>query len=365
MSEQQKNDVLLSEETTTSEGQTSVAVQTEQAQAQTVPPGAQLASFRKTKNLSVEDVASYLKLAPRQVHAIEADDYASLPGMAITRGFIRTYAKLLGVDAAPLLDGLPKQEMRLGSLAGSDRVQPSTFHESSLPLRDRNKIVPVAIAIAVAAAVAAGGLYFWHKTEGGAVSPLSWLSSDKTEAAEQEAAPQVVASNTNEVEQTAPAESVEAPVTSPKFEMLPVAGVRSTTPDPAAVVPVTTSSVLPAPAAAPKVPATPAPVAVVTPATPVVAPVAPVEQAKPVIKVSNSKDLLRLKMREDAWVEIRRADNSVMFSRLLQAGTTESFDVPEPLQLVVGNASGVEATLRGEPLSLAVSKNNVARINLK
>ncbi len=348
MSEQQKNDVLVNEDATTSEVEASVLVQAEQAPAQIIPPGAQLASCRTLRGLSIDDVASYLKLAPRQIHAIEADDYASLPGMAITRGFIRTYAKLLGMDAVPLLAALPKQEMRLGAVAGSDRVQPATFNVSSLPLRDRKKIVPIAAVIVVAVAVAVAGFYLWHKTDGGAVSPLSLFSSNMEAAPQTGNVPEVLRQS-GDGSSDAPAavpvavatvapESIKAPVTFPKFERLPDAGASVEPPAPAAT-PVTLDKV--------------------------VAATVPAELVKPVIQVSNSKDLLRLVLREDAWVEMRRADGSILFSRLLAAGSTESFDVPEPLQLVIGNASGVDATLRGKPVTLPVSKNNVARINLK
>jgi cytoskeleton protein RodZ len=361
MSEQQKNDVLLSEEAT-SEGQTSASVQTEQAPAQITPPGAQLASYRKLKSLSVEDVASYLKLAPRQVHAIEADDYAALPGMAITRGFIRTYAKLLAIDPAPLLDALPKQEMRLGAVAGSDRVQKSTFNESSLPLRDRNKILPLAIAVAVAAAIAAGGFYFLHHSEDGPVSPLTWLEpkDDADAAATEDAVAPVVAASTDAAAvaaQATAAGSEQGSSAFPKFERLPVASIPGVSSAPAV-----TPAPVPTPAAVPTVAA---PVVAPAVAPKAAEPAAKEETVKPVLNVSNSKDLLRLVLREDAWVELRRADDSVIFSRLLQAGSTESFDVPEPVQLIVGNASGVVATLRGSPLDLPVSKNNVARISLK
>ena len=66
-------------------------------------PGSKLASTRNTLGWTVEQVAAQLKLAPRQIIALEADDYASLPEPAVVRGFIRAYAKLLKLDAAPLV----------------------------------------------------------------------------------------------------------------------------------------------------------------------------------------------------------------------------------------------------------------------
>jgi cytoskeleton protein RodZ len=71
-------------------------------------------------------------------------------------------------------------------------------------------------------------------------------------------------------------------------------------------------------------------------------------------------------MRQDSWIEIRRANNSAMVSRVIKAGTTESFKLTGPVALTVGNANGVDATLRGAPLELrAKAKNNVARLKLE
>ncbi|MBM3337631.1 MAG: DUF4115 domain-containing protein, partial [Betaproteobacteria bacterium] len=76
--------------------------------------------------------------------------------------------------------------------------------------------------------------------------------------------------------------------------------------------------------------------------------------------------LLELKMREDAWVEISAVSGNKLVSRLMKAGTTERFDVSEPVVLVVGNANGVDVTLRGQPLNLrAVARDNVSKLSLK
>lgn len=66
--------------------------------------GAQLRAAREAAQLTVDDVAQQLKLARRQVLAIENDEFAALPGPTFVRGFIRNYARLLRIDAAPLLE---------------------------------------------------------------------------------------------------------------------------------------------------------------------------------------------------------------------------------------------------------------------
>jgi len=83
-------------------------------------------------------------------------------------------------------------------------------------------------------------------------------------------------------------------------------------------------------------------------------------------QVPNAGDELILKLREDSWIEIRKSDNSAVISRLVKAGSTESFKLTGPVSLNIGNVKGVDATLRGAPLELrARAKNNVARLRLK
>lgn len=65
--------------------------------------GQQLRAAREARHMSVADVAEVLRFSVRQVEAIEADRYADLPGATLVRGFVRGYAKLLKLDAGPLL----------------------------------------------------------------------------------------------------------------------------------------------------------------------------------------------------------------------------------------------------------------------
>ena len=57
--------------------------------------GARLRAAREAAGLSIDAVAQQLKLAPRQVRALEDDDFAQLPGRTFVRGFMRNYARLV------------------------------------------------------------------------------------------------------------------------------------------------------------------------------------------------------------------------------------------------------------------------------
>ena len=78
----------------------------ESAPAPTV--GAQLKAERLRLGLSIADVAQRLKYAPRQIDAVEADDFKALPGLPFVRGFVRGYARLLGIEAGRLVEILER-----------------------------------------------------------------------------------------------------------------------------------------------------------------------------------------------------------------------------------------------------------------
>jgi cytoskeleton protein RodZ len=60
----------------------------------------------------VPEVAQSLKLAPRQVAAIESEDWGALPGNTMIRGFVRNYARVLNLDADALMRGLDATRMQ-------------------------------------------------------------------------------------------------------------------------------------------------------------------------------------------------------------------------------------------------------------
>ncbi len=69
--------------------------------------GTLLRAGREAAGLSVAAVAQQLKLAPRQIAAIEDGDYTKLPGRTFIRGFVRNYARLLRLDSDAVLAALP------------------------------------------------------------------------------------------------------------------------------------------------------------------------------------------------------------------------------------------------------------------
>ncbi|MFI4939155.1 MAG: helix-turn-helix domain-containing protein [Burkholderiales bacterium] len=129
--------------------------------------GARLAAERELKKWPIEHVASQLNLAPRQIQALETDNYAVLPGLASVRGFVRAYAKLLKIDAAPLVVMLPGEQTAptqpliprrtLPSTPFFDNRLISTGHRRSVSRAVLTAVIVVALVIAAVAADQMGG----------------------------------------------------------------------------------------------------------------------------------------------------------------------------------------------------------------
>lgn len=65
--------------------------------------GPELASARTRLGLTVDQLAERTRIRPHVIESIEVDDFAPCGGDFYARGHLRTLARVLGVDAAPLL----------------------------------------------------------------------------------------------------------------------------------------------------------------------------------------------------------------------------------------------------------------------
>ena len=66
--------------------------------------GSTLREARKSKGLGLNDLEEITKIRVRYLEALEEDDYEKLPGHTYAIGFIRTYARALGLDPQEAAD---------------------------------------------------------------------------------------------------------------------------------------------------------------------------------------------------------------------------------------------------------------------
>ena len=66
--------------------------------------GQQLKAAREAKGASESDAGSATRILTKIIIAMEADDFSVMPAPTYAKGFIRLYAKYLGLDPVPLVD---------------------------------------------------------------------------------------------------------------------------------------------------------------------------------------------------------------------------------------------------------------------
>src|SRR5437762_13790613 len=66
--------------------------------------GAELRNARKARKLSIEEIARVTKISPSVLRAIDRNDFDSVPGGLFTRGFLRAYAREVGLDPEEIVD---------------------------------------------------------------------------------------------------------------------------------------------------------------------------------------------------------------------------------------------------------------------
>jgi cytoskeleton protein RodZ len=295
--------------------------------AEHLSPGQALAAARAEQKLSVADVSQQIKYGVKQIAAIEADDYARLPGATFVRGMIRSYAKLLHIDPQPLLADLGRRE-----IPGSSTVDLRTDgQEPFIEGGEKSNRIYVLLSIAALVAVAIV-VYEWRFSPldtGQVVTITSKPAAGDAGSAAPAAAP------------------APAPAAAP-------AAVAAAAPAP-----------LPEPtAAAASVPADPPPRAQskAAPRTPP----APAASAVSAGDAAGANKRIELAFDQLSWVEVKQADGKVLLSQLNQPGSRQVIDGVPPFQIVIGNAANVRLKYDDAPVDLRpYFKVDVARLKLE
>jgi cytoskeleton protein RodZ len=280
--------------------------------------GPSLKEAREARGLSVEDVASHLRLSTRQIHALENDEFSALPESTITRGFIRNYARLLEINSEPLLD-----TYRAYSPTGTPKA--ITIQSANILISGGDRrpwLAYISASVVIAALLGAWLLYFEHPQTppAGEAQPAPPVAAEQESQAVTEPLP-IAALPAAEREASQSTEEVQNQATAPV-------------------------SIPPAEAAA--------------------APAAP--NTTTAVPQAAAKDLSTISMRfaEQSWVSVTDRDNKEILNKNKPAGSDEDIEGRKPLKLVIGNAAGTTLTYNGKVIDLApYTKLNVARLTLE
>lgn len=318
--------------------------------------GEKLAFARSQQELTVEQVAAQLKWSVRQIVAIEAGNYSIFPDMLTVRGFVRTYAKILKIDLTSLLQDLATDYENF-PIKPLDRPKLDTpFSTGRMPLLGRHhdnnsqKILGTAILIFLCLFA----VFVWRVellrfvgvtyplSSDQVTGPLGNARSDRNLQTEFK---QDVQQNVNSL-----------PILEEKIQQAPESNGENAQ---------SLSSVLTS-ESHPNVSASML-LAVNPKLDEVKSGVTQFEQEKNSHPAEfSSADTLLLSFKHDSWIQIKRLNGTIVISRLYKAGTEEMVNVNEPMNIVIGNALGVEVKLRGQNLVLPPQVgSNVVNLSIK
>ncbi len=312
--------------------------------------GSMLAAARTEQNWTVADIAEKLKLSTKQISALENNQFDALPTMVVVRGFIRSYARFLKLDVDAVLAHLPPEPP---AIPLSEHLKPSLstpFVESQLSLMNRqnqNHLYLIGVAV-VGVLLAAFLLYQKFELSQYFSFSNKSISSTDTTAVKAPLSASPAATQVPEVVQPQPAvvpvEEVKqaTPLTETTAVKRAENALNHVTPVKGIVTNQTsTSSALSTPLLTEKT------------------------QSNTVTE-STKKEQLQLTFTQDSWIQVKNTKGIVLTSHLSRAGTVEFFDVNDTLQVRIGNAAGVKASLRGNALEISPDKgSNVANLVVK
>ena len=269
--------------------------------------------------MSIEDAARQLRLSVRQITALEEGDHGKLPSGMFLRGFVRNYARLVQIDAAPLLQSLqqavppdPPQTI----LPPAEKIPFPSNREQM-----RRNLIIMGVVVALVIPILIYEIYRGSKT---AQQPVAKLESGTGQA------------------------SVPVPIQLPTA-VPPPGGVGA---EQAAAATAAVTAVA-ADALQPKNDSQVQDQSIKT---------APRASASP----DAGKNVLRFIFKEESWVAVRDGRGKTVFSQLNPGGTEQVVYGKPPFSLIVGNATAVKLNYNDQPVDLASHTSvEVARLVLE
>ena len=335
--------------------------------------GAALRVEREKRGLDMEDAANRLKISARLLRALEEGDETSLPPLAYTKGFIRSYASYVGLSAEEVSEALGALE------AASEPVAPQNVYEPEMVLTQRRNLKPILAGLFMVCVVAVvmvawqqGVFDFLSRQTRRLAQPAPLQSAESVDPgnlASRPSTPVAPAQGQGTAQTTAPAQAPAA-VSQPQGAAAPAQGQA-----PAQATAQTPAQASAQPAGQPAQPAAPGlpPVrgtAANVPAagTPVsTAPATPAASAAASSAASQGSDVpvgahkLIITATEECWVH-SSADKTDTRQFSLHKGDTFALTFSKSLELKLGNAGGVRLRYDGEELPPAGQSGQVRNL---
>lgn len=328
-------------------------------------PGRRLQKQRMRLGLEQSTVAAQLHLNLSVIESIEQEDYDALPGLVFVKGYLRNYAKLVGIPDEEILDALLKHY----PAARSETIDQAPKVSLKPEIKSDHQVIKWVSWVVVLGLI--GLAVLWWVDEYG-LQPLQpngvpgiEMNGETTQPASEIMDPDVPAMD---FEQAATEPMMKQPSIPSEPEILPeptavvieqVEPDVEVIPEPAPIVQEETAPVeqilMPQPE-----PANLAPQTVVSPA-PLVEPTQPAEVAQ-----SKPESRLVFRFTGRCWTEVRNASGRALIIGEMKDGVVKTIEASQgPFKITLGDVRVVSLSIDGESFDFTpYLRGNVARFNL-
>ncbi|MGR4039044.1 DUF4115 domain-containing protein [Pseudomonas sp. JDS08PS003] len=328
-----------------------------------VNPGETLRQARESNGWSLAEVAHKLNLTVSSLSNLEAGAFDKLPGHTFARGYIRAYAKLLGMDQAILVQ-------EFDQYTGTDS-QGSSVHALGRieePVRVSHTILRI-VSLLLLVAVVGGGFIWWQDQSSlRGKEPIS-LSPEHVEVEGADGTTQIhpidepedqaVAEGQSEAVVNAGQPESQAAGEAPASPAAPVATAPAATPVTPPVAPVTPARAAPATAPAVTAPVVQAPAPAAAPAN-ALSPAA----VAPATPAAGSAQV-QIQFSADCWAQVIDGNGKILLSALKRKGEAVDVSGKPPFAVRLGYARGAQISYNGQAVDIApFTSGETARLKL-
>ncbi len=311
-------------------------------------PGRDLRRAREAAGLGLGDVARQLHLTEDTIQCLEADEYDRLAGATYVGGYLRAYARTLGLDEDAILSGYLQ----------STQVAPELMPEGTIqPGRRAGFGAGVLIFAAVVVLGVPAGWWWYQSGAAPGTSEDPVPAPAESSAMNPEPASKPV-SSAEILVVSKPDAADSAMQTEPVAVSQPQADATSEPQTADAGPRLTEESPDVAEGSAADAPLSPT----LTDATESALSPTPAIATNPTSTASGVSAALEMVYHNDSWTEVRDARGTALVYRMVTAGSLLELSGVPPFTVVLGYAPGVSITYNGRPFDLTgFTRNDIAR----
>ena len=297
--------------------------------------GERLKRAREDKKLSVQDVATQLKLTQYYINNLEAQQWDKLHGAAYDRGYLLNYIKVLGLPEAALLADFDREYK-----------SPQAKENMTLPTRKKRGIGGLLTLLLIIAL----GIAAWYGYQQWQIYQ-SDLTASKVTLNKQAANEQSSLESKSHGEETT--------------TYYPPA-VEEVDPSPTT----TDTTILESPATDPDSELTATMSAIDTLRSEIDTEeetddaTQNITEENEEIALTPTSNSVNFQAADDCWVQVKDSNGKVLFSDTIKADTMMTIDGELPLNIIIGRAAAVIVTFNGQVFDMSSFNGGVARFNL-